>query len=75
MFQVECIQLKRHTRMIMMHHLSRMGLIERIFVQVRIMVWVVGYHDAVHGWDLGGEVRRSLPGLFNRQYLSHVALL
>jgi len=62
-FQAERIQLKRHTRMIMMHHLGWVGLIERVFVQVRIMVRVVGYHNAVHGWYLRGEVRRSLPGL------------
>lgn len=63
MFQVKCIELKWHPGMIVMNHFRRMRLIERIFVQVCLMIWVIGNHDAVHGWYLGGEVRRSLPGL------------
>jgi hypothetical protein len=49
--------------MTVMHHFRRMRLIEGIFIKVRIMIGVVGNHDAVHCWYLGGEVRRSLPGL------------
>jgi len=65
--QIKSIELKRHPGMIVMNHLRRMRLIERIFIQIRIMIWVVRNHDAVHGWYLGGEVRRSLPGLLTRQ--------
>jgi len=60
---VEIIELKRHPGMVVMINLRRMGLIEGIFVEIRIMIWIVGNHDAVYCWYLGGEVRRSLPGL------------
>jgi hypothetical protein len=67
-FHAEGVELKRHAGMAVMHHLRRMRLIEGILIEIRIMIGVVGYHDAVHGWHLGGEVRWSLPGLFNCQF-------
>jgi hypothetical protein len=68
-FHVESVELKRHARVIVMHHLRRMRLIKGIFIEVRIIVGVARNLVTAHGWYFGGEVRRSFPGL------SQVALL
>ena len=38
-----------------------MWLIERIFIQLILMVRLVGYHDAVDSWDVRGEISGTFP--------------
>jgi hypothetical protein len=59
---IESIELKRHSRMIMMIH-WRVRLIQRILVKIRIVFGVIGYHYAVDRRYLRGEIGGSFPGL------------
>ena len=59
---IESIELKRHSRVIMMIH-WRMLLIQRVLMKVRIVFGVVWYHDTVDSRYLRGEIGGSFPGL------------
>jgi hypothetical protein len=62
MIHIESIELKWHSRVIMMIH-WRMRLIQGILMKVRIVFGVVGYHYAVDSRYLRGEIGGSFPGL------------
>lgn len=57
------VEVKGYPVTVVMLHIWRLWLVERVFVQFILMVRFIGYHDAVDGWDVRGEIGGTLPGL------------
>ena len=59
----EGVELEWQSRVVLLMHPRRVSLVERVVVQICVMIRLVGDHDTAHGGHLGGEVGGSFPGL------------